>query len=319
MRNSIKKIALGVVALGAFSLTACMNSGSQVGPEATESNATVFVTAKMKNVNTLSKPGLAKLTPIELTTLRITAVSDITGPKVLDQDSIVVEYAVGDSIGDTVFSNLATIDQEFNVQLSLRPLRSWTIKVETLDDVDSVIQTGTAPLGTLFAGQVKGVSVSASPLYNNYEATFNFADSIFSTSGSIQRQDLKVTSYSIEIDSEVAADTAAVLANGVTTDVNHKLSIYKVSTDLSAPTSTETVSIKVYGFLPQGEDFGGTATAPILLYSGTALLKDLSTSSATTVTLEWQGPVTGVADLTVEISKVGTIEIIVGTDPEVID
>src|SRR5690606_31103244 len=88
MRNSLKKLALGVVALGAFSLTACMNSGSAVGPESNE-NATVFVTTKMKNVNTLSKPGLAKLTPIKLTTLRITAVSDIAGAKDLGEDSVV--------------------------------------------------------------------------------------------------------------------------------------------------------------------------------------------------------------------------------------
>ncbi len=318
MRNSFKKLALGVVALGAFSLTACMNSGSQIGPETSENNATVFVTAKMKNVNTLSKPGLAKLTPITLTTLRITAVSDIAGAKVLGEDSVVVHYAVGDSIGDTVFSDLATVDQQFNAELSLRPLRSWTITVETIDDEDSVIQRGTQSLGTLFAGQIKGVSVTASALYNNYEATFNFADSITSATGSITRQDLIVTSYSIEIASDVAVDTAAVRADGVTTDVNHKLSIYKVDAALSAPASTDSVSIKVYGFLPQGPDFGGTAVAPILLYSGTKALKDLL-STPNNVTLDWVGPTTGVADLNVTISKVGTIEIIAETDPEVID
>lgn len=318
MRNSFKKLALGVVALGAFSLTACMSSGSNVGPEANANNATVFVTAKMKNVNTLSKPGLAKLTPITLTTLRITAVSDIAGAKVLDEDSVVVEYAVGASIGDTVFSDLATIDQEFSVELSLRPLRSWTITVETIDDEDSVIQTGTANLGTLFAGQIKGLTVNATALYNNYEATFNFADSITSESGTISRQDIKITSYSIEIASETAADTAAVLANGVTTGVNHKLGIYKVDAALATST-VDSVVIKVYGFLPQGPDFGGTASAPILLYSGTKALGALSASSATSVVLAWQGPTTGVADLNVTISKVGTIEIIVGTDPEVID
>src|SRR5690606_159539 len=149
MRNSLKKIALGVVALGAFSLTACMNSGSQVGPETSDKNATIFVSAKMKNVNTLSKPGLGKLSPITLTTLRITAVSDIAGAKVLGEDSVVVEFAVGDSVGTDTLSHLATLDQAFNLELSLRPLRAWTVKVETIDDETSVIQTGTASLGNL--------------------------------------------------------------------------------------------------------------------------------------------------------------------------
>lgn len=319
MRNSFKKLALGVVALGAFSLTACMSSGSNVGPEANANNATVFVTAKMKNVNTLSKPGLAKLTPIELTTLRITAVSDIAGAKVLDEDSVVVEYAVGASIGDTVFSDLATIDQEFSVELSLRPLRSWTITVETIDDEDSVIQTGTANLGPLFAGQIKGLTVNATALYNNYEATFNFADSITSASGTISRQDLKVTSYSIVIDSDSAFQAAAVPANGVATDTNLVLNVYKVDKALADVGSTDSVRIYVYGFLPnEGADFGGTAVAPILLYSGTKALKELL-STPNNVTLDWVGPTTGVADLNVTISKVGTIEIIAETDPEVID
>src|SRR5690606_28839252 len=147
MRNSLKKLTLGVIALGAFSLTACMNSGSAVGPESSD-NATVFVTTKMKNINTLSKPGLAKLTPIELTTLRITAVSDIAGTRTLGEDSVVVEFDAGDVVGDGpgTFLDDATADQQFNVKLSLRPLRSWTITVETIDDEDSVIQSGTDTL-----------------------------------------------------------------------------------------------------------------------------------------------------------------------------
>lgn len=318
MRNSLKKIALGVVALGAFSLTACMNSGSQVGPEANDQNATVFVSAKMKNVNTLSKPGLGKLSPITLTTLRITAVSDIAGAKVLGEDSVVVEFTVGDSVGTDTLSHLATNDQAFNVELSLRPLRSWTITVETIDDENSVIQSGTENLGTLFAGQVKLLSVNASALYNNYEATFNFADSITSASGSISRQDVKITSFTMGIAADLAIDSAAVRANGVATDTNLLLNIYKVDTAL-ASSAADSVTLNVYGFLPQGPDFGGTEAAPILLYTGTKALNGLSSSSATTVTLTWVGPTTGVADLNVTISKVGTIQINVGTDPEVID
>jgi hypothetical protein len=319
MRNSFKKLALGVVALGAFSLTACMSSGSQVGPETSDKNATIFVSAKMKNVNTLSKPGLGKLSPITLTTLRITAVSDIAGAKVLGEDSVVVEFAVGDSVGTDTLSHLATLDQAFNVELSLRPLRAWTVKVETIDDENSVIQTGTASLGNLFAGQVAFLAVNAGALYNNYAATFNFADSITSTTGSISRQDVKVTSFTMEIGADLALDSAAVRANGVATGVNHILNVYKVDTTLAGAASTDSVYIKVYGFLPQGPDFGGTAAAPIVLYSGTKALNELSTSTPTTVALNWVGPTTGVADLNVTVSKVGTIEIIVGTDPEVID
>lgn len=320
MRNSLKKLTLGVIALGAFSLTACMNSGSAVGPESGD-NATIFVTTKMKNINTLSKPGLAKLTPIELTTLRITAVSDIAGPRILGEDSVVVEFNAGDVVGEGpgTFLDDATEDQEFNVKFSLRPLRSWTITVETIDDEDSVIQSGTASLGILYAGEVKGLSVTADANYNNYEATFNFEDHITSTSGSVDEQDLKITSFAMTIQSETAFGVPAGAATEVVPNVDHKLSIYKVKTALATST-TDSVSLKVYGYLPQGPDSGGTLLDPILLYSGAAALNDLSGTSATTVTLDWVGPVTGtVDDLEITISKVGTIQIDAVTDPEIID
>lgn len=325
MRKSIKNLILAVVALGAFSLTACMSSGSKVAGPGSEDNATVFVTAKVKNVNTLSKPGLGKLTPITLTTLRITAVSDKVGAKTLGEDSVVVEYSVGDTLakgpnpGDTVlFADTATADLDFSLQLSLRPLRSWTLKVETIDNEDDVIQTGTSNLGTLFAGQVKGVSVNAGALYDNYAATFKFADSITSATGTISRQDIKVTSFSMVIGADTAFDTAAVRANGVTPDVNHVLEIFKVDSAL-AGSAQDSVYLKVYGFLPQGPDNGGTAASPILLYKAAKALGELSRSSATNVDLDWVGPVTGVADMTISISKVGTIEITAVTPPEVID
>lgn len=322
MRKSFKNLTLAVVALGAFSLTACMSSGSSVTVK-DDQNATVFVSAKMKNVNTLSKPGLGKLTPIKLTTLRITAVSDKSGAKILGEDSVVVTYSVGDTlkkeVGDTVlFDSSATVDIEFSRELSLRPLRSWTITVVTLDDQGDVIQSGTANLGTLFAGQVKGVSVNAGALYDNYAATFNFADSITSATGTISRQDLKVTSFSMKILSDSAFDTAAVRANGVTVNVDHVLNIYKVDS-AKAGDDQDSVYLKVYGFLPQGPANGGTAANPILLYEGAKAFKDLSRTNATTATLSWVGPTTGIADMTVTISKVGTIEIDVVTPPDVID
>jgi hypothetical protein len=319
MRKSIKNLTLAVIALGALSMTACMSSGSSNGP-GSEENATIFVRGKMKNVNTLSKPGLAKLTPITLTTLRITAVSDKVGVKVLGEDSVVVEYSVGDTLteDDDTLSHVATDEQEFDVELSLRPLRSWTIKVETIDDEDDVIQTGTSNLGTLFAGQVKAVSVTANALYNNYTATFNFADSIRSQTGTISRQDMKVTTITMQIGTDSVFDTAAVRANGMTVNTNHLLNIYKVDTAL-ANSDQDSVYLNVYGFLPQGPANGGTAAAPIKLYSKAKALDELNVNSPTTVTLDWVGPTTGVAGMTITISKVGTVEITVETDPEVIE
>lgn len=347
MRKSFKNMTLAVVALGAFSLTACMSSGSSVAVKDDE-NATVFVSAKMKNVNTLSKPGLGKLTPITLTTLRITAVSDKVGAKTLNEDSVVVTYSVGDTlqkeVGDTVvFSSSATADIEFSRELSLRPLRSWTLKVETLDDQGDVIQSGTANLGQLFAGQVKGVSVNAGALYDNYKAKFNFDDSITSATGTISRQDMKVTKVSMRIGSDsvfapLGGDTAFVVTYDTTDfnppmvidttidtillvapNINHFLNIYKVDTAKAGPASTDSVYLNIYGYLPQGTANGGSVTAPILLYTKTQALKSLNKVSTNTVTLNWVGPTTGVADMTIEISKVGTIDIDVVTPPDVID
>jgi hypothetical protein len=317
MRNSIKNITLAAVALGALSLTACMSGGSTAP---SDENATIFVRGKMNNVNTLSKPGLAKLTPITLATLRITAVSDKVGVKVLGEDSVVVEFSVGDTLteDDDTLSHVATDDQIFDVELSLRPLRSWTIKVETIDDEDDVIQSGTSNLGTLFAGQFKSVNVTAGALYNNYTATYNFADSITSSTGTISRQDMKVTAITMQIGGDSAFDTASVRANGMTVDTDHLLHIYKVDTAL-ASSDQDSVYLNVYGFLPQGPANGGTAAAPIKLYSKTKALDELDLNTPTTVTLDWVGPTTGIAGMNITISKVGTIEIDVEIPPVVID
>lgn len=321
MRNSIKKLALGVIALGAFSLTACMSSGSSVGPEANSAEkATVFVTAKMKNVNTLGKPGLAKLSPITLTTLRITAISNVVPGSSLD--TVVHTFAVGDTIsGNDTLSHDAEVTQNFAARLDLTPLRSWTITVETLDDEGSVIQAGTKSLGVLYAGEIKTLGVDAFSLYNNYKANFNFADSITSYTGTVSRQEITITSFSMEIAADFAVDSAADFNAGVATNVAHTLNIFKVDTALGGASSAQSVYLNVYGYLPQADSsLGGTASAPILLYSGSKLLKELSSASATNVDLEWKGPTMGkVEDLTISISKVGTIEIDAVTPPTVID
>jgi hypothetical protein len=296
MHKSIKNIALAAVALGAFSLTACMSSGSSaVGPRSDEFG-TVVIQANTKNLNSLSKPGLGKASIIELDSLIITAISNAVVP-----DTVVVRLAVGDS----GFVATSTITQNINVTLSLKALRSWTISARTVDGNDSTIHTGTTNVNNLLAGQVRVVNLSANPLFVMYKAKFNFPDSIFSPTG-LFGQKISLSKIVLIVDGAGLDSLSGSLADS--TD-------YEVAYDYVA-LDADSVSLKVYGTL---EGASAPWNTQSLLYTKTVAIANLTVNSVNPVTLNWVGPPGGVANLQVEIGRVGLYEIDGVTPPIVLD
>lgn len=311
MRNTIKNFVLGIAAVGALSLTACMSSGSSsVGPGADEFG-TVVVQTRTGDVNNLSKPGLAKSSVITLDSLIITAISNATTP-----DTVVVRLTVGDS----GFVDTSTIDQNIGVVLNLKALRTWYISAVTKDVNDSTIHTGADTVESLLAGQVRTVNLSASPEFSMYKATFNFPDSIYSPTG-LFGQRLLISKIKLNIDGEDVAvgtgsDTTDTIFAGTDTITGFYLAdtSYILTYDYVA-NAADSVTMTVYGYLPTSDSTWSDVEN--VLYDTTRAIADLSTSSVNNVALGWKGPVDGAADLTVEIGKVGTYEV-EGETPDVV-
>jgi hypothetical protein len=296
MRNSIKKLALGLVAVGAFALTACMSSGSNVAA-GNDEFGTVVVQANTKNLSSLNKPALGKASVIELDSLIIRAISNASTP-----DTVYVKLAVGDS----GFKDTSTINQNISVTLNLKALRSWTITARTVDQNDSVIHTGSASVSNLLAGQVRVVNLSATPLFAMYKATFNFPDSIYSPTG-LFGQKLDISKIELIIDGDVVADSLDTFE----ADSNYRIAYDYVSV------GADSVTLKVYGYLPTSDSTWSDVEN--VLYTKTRAISSLSTLSVNNVSLDWVGPVNGAANLTVQIGKVGTYDITAEIPPEILD
>lgn len=292
MRKSIKNLTLGVVALGALSLTACMSDGPSAPKE--EGYAAVVLSTKTSNVNRLGKAGLGKSSTITLDSLIVTAISNAATP-----DTVVVRLVVGDS----GFSSVATSDQNVGIVLNLKALRSWTISAKTIDVNDSVIQSGSVAVNNLYAGQTRVVSLTASPNFTIYTAKFNLPDSIFSPTG-LFGQNITLTKIELLVDNQVKDDSIATLTSGVNINLSY---------DYVGPTA-DSVTLKVYGNISNADAPYNSGSN--LLYKKTVAVSSLVAAPASnTVPLTWQGPTLGHADLTVDIEKVGTVNIDGTTDP----
>lgn len=300
MRNSIKKIALGFVAIGAFALTACMSSGSNLAANDQDGQGTVVLQTRTGNVNKLSKPGLGKASVIQLEKLVITAISNAATP-----DTVTIELAVGDS----GFKDTSTIDQTIAVPLSLKALRTWKITAVTTDVNDSTIHTSdTVTVTNLLAGQTRLATLNVNPEYSMYKATFNFPDSIFSPTG-LFGQSVEFSRIEFLVDGVVKADLEAGILP-FEADSNYQVAYDYVSVNAS------NVTLKVYGTI-SGASVPWDAES--VLYEKTVAISSLSTLSVNSVPLDWVGPTGGNVNLTVQIGRVGTYEIEAGMDPIILD
>lgn len=308
MRKFINKVTLGAVAVAALTLSACMSSGSNPASSSEEGFATVIVQTKANNVNRLSKPGLGKGAAITLDTLIVTAISNASTP-----DTVIFKV-----LADTAGFETATDDHTVPVVLSLKALRNWTISAKTIDINDSVIQEGSVVTGDLFAGQTKVVTLNATPNFTIYTATFNVPDSVRSPTGNF-KQRITVTKLQLLLGSTVV--DSLVDPAGIDSLTDHTLTYDYVTS------SATHVSLKVFGTIEFATDIDpATSTAwntgsHVLYDSVNVPISSLNAvyPAVNTVALPWRGPVQGVADISVEIEKVGQVAIGGTTNPIVLN
>lgn len=296
MRNTIKTLALGLAAVVAVSMTACMGESSSPVASSKDEFGTIVVQARTNGVNKLSKPGLGKSAAITLETLKVTLTSNV-GPA--DDTTIVI------AAGENGFGSAANVEHTVNLVLNLKALRTWYVSVETFDVNDSVIHVAADTIHDLLAGQVRALTLNANPLYTMYKANFNFPDSIYSATGTFG-QKIQINKIELEVDGTVVATDARAFVPGET---------YELTYDYVTNSATN-ITISVFGKLPQSDSIWSAADT--LLYTATRAFSSLSRDSLNPVSLAWQGPVDGVGDLQVVIGKVGLFDVEAVTDSTVL-
>src|SRR5690606_10927549 len=106
----------------------------------------------------------------------------------------------------TAFVSNASIDQQFVRNYAVKPLRSWTIVVKTLDANDSVIHYDSSVAANMLAGETRPVTLNLASRFVMYEAKFTLPDSLNFQISQFKEQ-LKVNRVVLRVDGEIVADS----------------------------------------------------------------------------------------------------------------
>jgi hypothetical protein len=289
-----KHYSLGALVLGAFALVGCLGGESANGPAAADGFGTLSVKVGTGTVSGASKSGLSKSATISLKKLVITFTSNATPVDVVI-DTI--------TVGEQGFSSDATIQQVIDSAYSLKALRTWYITAETFDVNDSLIHAKADTVVALLAGETRQVNLSLAPRFVMYKAKFNFPDSLASVTGP-NKQKMNVTRLVMKVDGATVVDSSAAFASATPYTIGYDYVPVNVGT---------MVELLVIGNLE-----GWDRVTDTTLYAKTDIAISAvnpSVDSSRTVALNYVGPVTGLADLSVTIQKVGLFEVTATTDP----
>lgn len=284
----------GALALGA-AITGCLNDS---GPSSNGGNASLVVQAGIKDVNKVN--GMAKTSVITLNKLVITLTSSDVADAVI-RDTIIAHP-------DSAFKPTATSDQTFAKSIAVKPLRSWTVSVKTLDVNDSVIHTSTQLVSNLLVGETRAVTLNLTSKYVMYEAKFSLPDSLNFTQIGVKQQ-LSVNRVVMIVDGDTVVDSTRAPRFAISPTVN------TVRFDYINVADTPDVKIEFFGRV--GAD---TTVSKLFEY----LFEDVDPGDETPnppVQANYTGPnssqLSAITGLTINIGKVGTVVFQPIIDPNV--
>lgn len=234
--KSFKVLHLALALAGASVLGGCLlTDGGKTGDV---EPAQLVLSVGVKDVNNLSKPGLSKSsvanpTGIVLSKLVITLTSSVNTDAVI-RDTILAN----DSVGST-FTTKSDDDQQVLKNFAVKPLRSWTVQVKTLDVNDSVIHAATTTTGDVGVGDLVPVQLNLASKFVVYVAKFELPDSIGSSDTSVSlKQRLFINRFMMVVDGDTVRDSTAsayftaspaehlLTWNYVRADTVHELRLY---------------------------------------------------------------------------------------------
>ncbi len=286
--NFFKISALACLAAFVALATGCLNdSGASRNDE-----ARLVVMAGMKDVNKV-RP-LGKTSVISLQKLVITLTSSVP------TDSVRRDTILADT--NASFVSNATIDQQFTRNYSIKPLRSWTIVVKTLDANDSVIHYDSSVAANMLAGETRPVTVNLASRFVMYEAKFTLPDSLnFQLSGF--KEQLKVNRVVLRVDGTIVADSTR---NPRFEPGSPSPTIHTVRFDYIRVNQTPDVKVEFYGKI-------GSYPVDTLLFAVEFEDVDPGDPNPAPKAPDYVGPNaeeiagTAIAGMVINIGKVGTV------------
>ncbi len=264
-KSTTLKLLIGLIA-PAFLANCGQSPSSLPSGNLDGANATVKSTVVLGKVGTLSK-------------LILTAVSSAS-----PADTVRDTSTVSGNSQVTVIRNL-----------TLAPLRNWTVTAESRDAKDSVIHTGATSPFFVKPADTASVTLNLTSRFAMYEANFNtLPDSISSSTSGTGKDKLNLNRVVLKVDGVIKSDS--LLATGYFS-ANQSV---KVLFDYIAP-GAHTVTLEAYGVL---HAYSG------ILYSGASTFTAVAGVDDTkSISLNWVGPTTGTGKLSVTLGKVGKVTV----------
>lgn len=178
-------LALGAVFVG------CLNDSGSARTE-----AQLVIQAGVKDVN--KTKSLGKTSVITLDKMIVTLRSSEAG------DAVHTDTVLAGTGG---FSSDATSDQSVLRNYPVKPLRSWTVIVKTLDVNDSIIHYDSVLVSNLLIGETRAVTVNLASRFVMYEARFSLPDSLTFTQLDSLKQQLVVDRMVMIVDGDTVVDS----------------------------------------------------------------------------------------------------------------
>jgi hypothetical protein len=297
----IKKLVLGLAAFGAFALTACLNDAGS--PKSDLQEANLSVSLSVPDVNKTSS--LRKGATISYAKLIVTITSSVGSDAVI-RDTI--------TPGENGFTSVSTAPQSVAKAYAVKPLRGWTVAVKTLDLNDSVIHSASVLADSIKVGEFRPITLSLVSKFIMYVAKFTLPDSIGSATAGTIKQKLNVDRFMLVLDGDTVRDTTKqgggyfavsptfhlVGFDYVRADTSHTLKLFVFGNIEGSPWPTDK---PLYGdsVVVTPTD---TLKTPSLAYTGPGSASDTSNTGGAKI-----------SPLTIEIGKVGVVEINPWLDP----
>jgi hypothetical protein len=288
----ISPLVLGALALAGLAFTGCLNEPNRSGDAS--------LTVKMAVPDMVPNGTLAKGSIIKLKKMIVTMTSNVV------TDTVIRDTILASDAADSKFVTNSGIDQSFNKPYAVKPLRTWTVVVKTLDTRDSVVHKDSVVAKNLFAGETRSITLNLAARFVMYEVKFSVPDSLRSTISN-QSQKIVITRFVMKVDSAVAIDSSSPAGFAVAPVVHSS------TFDYIAANTTPDVTIQFYGH--------SAGTNDTLLFE--AVIRDVDPEAVQPrINAKYVGPGSDGKDgavnkLQINIGKVNTVVFNADLDPDI--
>jgi hypothetical protein len=287
MFSSIKKIALALTAVSAFSLSACLQ-----GEDASQATPTTHLRVKAEVGSLITSGSVAKGNTISLAKVVVMLVAS-GSPADTVRDTI--------TPGEQGFVASSANDQTIDSNYSLKALRNWKVYVTVYDNLNFVTHKDSiTPAANNFVriGDTTVVTFGTlAPKFTQYRAVFSSLPDSVTTLATTNKQAVRFTRLVLRIDGVVVKDSLrAGYFNGLPPDT--------LDYDYVTP-GFHTIRLAAYGSLLNA---AGTVLITDTLFSGQDTITTVAGLDGTRpITLNWTNPNNnrGNEKITVTIGKVG--------------